>query len=119
MQFAAMVGPALGGFAYAALDDGIFLLLATLPLLAAMLMYTVKAPRTPRQSDGASPLKKAFAGLGYVRANKIVLGAISLDLFAVLLGGVDLAVADLCARHPARGARRLGVLRPQARCSAG
>ena len=33
MQFAAMIGPAIGGFAYAALDDGIFLLLASLPLL--------------------------------------------------------------------------------------
>src|SRR5262249_31126776 len=88
MQFAAMVGPAVGGFAYAALDDGIFLVLAVLPLCAATLMYTVKAPATPRQADDSSPLQKAFAGLGYVRANRIVLGAISLDLFAVLLGGV-------------------------------
>jgi len=111
MQFAAMVGPAIGGFAYAALDDGIFLLLATLPLFAAMLMYTVKAPPTPRQSDGASPLKKAFAGLSYVRANKIVLGAISLDLFAVLLGGVT-SLLPIFARdilHVGPGA--LGVLR--------
>jgi MFS family permease len=110
MQFAAMIGPALGGFAYAALDDGIFLLLASLPLLAAMLMYTVKAPRAPRQSGG-SPLKKAFAGLSYVRANRIVLGAISLDLFAVLLGGVT-SLLPIFARdilHVGPGA--LGVLR--------
>ena len=111
MQFAAMIGPALGGFAYAALDDGIFLVLASLPLCAAMLMYTVKAPRSPRQSDGGSPLKKAFAGLSYVRANKIVLSAISLDLFAVLLGGVA-SLLPIFARdilHVGPGA--LGVLR--------
>ncbi len=111
MQFAAMVGPALGGFAYAALDDGIFLVLASLPLLAAALMYTVKAPRFPRHSDRGSPLQKAFAGLSYVRANKIVLGAISLDLFAVLLGGVT-SLLPIFARDILHvGPGLLGVLR--------
>jgi MFS family permease len=111
MQFAAMVGPAIGGFAYAALDKEIFLLLAALPLIAASLMYTVEAPSAPRQGDSASPLRKAFAGLAYVRANRIVLGAISLDLFAVLLGGVT-SLLPIFARdilHVGPGA--LGVLR--------
>jgi MFS family permease len=111
MQFAAMIGPAIGGFAYAALDDGIFLVLAALPLAAAMLMYTVNAPLVPRQSSDGSPLRKAFAGLSYVRANKIVLGAISLDLFAVLLGGVA-SLLPIFARDILHvGPAALGVLR--------
>jgi len=111
MQFAAMVGPAIGGFAYAALDDAIFLLLAALPLTAATLMYTVKAPRAPRQRDDVSPLRKAFAGLAYVRANPIVLGAISLDLFAVLLGGVT-SLLPIFARDILHvGPTALGILR--------
>ena len=61
-----------------------------------------------------------FAGVRFIRNNPAILGTISLDLFAVLFGGVDGAAADLCARHsgrPARSASASCAPRPRsARC---
>ena len=51
-------------------------------------MLSLRASKPPARAERASAWSRAFAGLAYVRAKPILLGAISLDLFAVLLGGV-------------------------------
>ncbi|MDO6412886.1 MFS transporter [Sphingomonas sp. BIUV-7] len=85
-QTGAIVGPALGGYLYAAGTPVPYTVAACLFLTAfAMLMLIRPIARTSIAK--ASPIRQMIDGLHYVRRNKMVLGTISLDLFAVLLGG--------------------------------
>ena len=86
-QGGAIAGPALGGYLYAigawtpyAVAGGLF----SISLLCMILIRPV--PRAD-MGRGRNPWKQMVDGLHYVRENRLVLGAISLDLFAVLLGG--------------------------------
>ena len=109
-QTGAIVGPLLGGAAYA--------LSPSLPYEASAILYAVSLScmllirPIPRGNAGKShPLRAVVEGLAYVRANKIVLGAISLDLFAVLLGGAT-AMLPVYARDILHvGSEGLGALR--------
>ena len=111
MQFAAMVGPAIGGFVYAAIEEQIFLALVALPVSAALLILTVKAPPTTEQTASGSAWEKAIAGFRYVRHNSLILGAMSLDLFAVLLGGVTSLLPIFAQDILHVGPAELGILR--------
>lgn len=111
MQFAAMVGPAIGGFVYALIAEDIFLGLVALPATAALLILTVKAPPAVVQTDNGSAWQKAVAGFVYVRSNPIILGAMSLDLFAVLLGGVTALLPIFAQDILHVGPGELGILR--------
>lgn len=86
-QSGSIAGPALGGYLYAwapimpyAVSTGLFGL-----ALLCMLMIRPIARTTIEGSR--NPWRQMIDGLVYVRKNRLVLGAISLDLFAVLLGG--------------------------------
>ncbi len=83
-----IAGPALGGFLYAAGPEFTYAVCVGVYLAAAAIMATLGG----RRRDGAnaadgSRLSRVIEGIRFVRARPIVLGAISLDLFAVLLGG--------------------------------
>jgi len=109
-QSGAIAGPVIGGFLYAsdpAHSYGVSSLLLGVALGA---FWTVR--RIPRGNAGDShPLRAVIEGLAYVRDNKIVLGAISLDLFAVLLGGAT-AMLPVYARDVLHvGPEGLGWLR--------
>lgn len=109
-QAGAIVGPLLGGAAYAVSPS--------LPYEGSTLLYAISLGcmllirPIPRGNAGASrPLRAVIDGLAYVRENKIVLGAISLDLFAVLLGGAT-AMLPVYARDILHvGSEGLGALR--------
>lgn len=83
---ASVIGPALGGVVLLAGELWVFAAAAGLMLAAAFLMSRVP-PRPVPAAAGFSWLALT-GGLRYVWHNKIILGAISLDLVAVLLGGV-------------------------------
>ncbi|SNS39092.1 Predicted arabinose efflux permease, MFS family [Sphingomonas laterariae] len=110
-QTGAILGPAAGGYLYAhshwlpyAASGGLF-------ALAFVALLTIRpVPRT--SLDGkANPWAQMVDGLRYVRHNRLVLGAISLDLFAVLLGGAT-AMLPIFARDVlAVGPAGLGHLR--------
>jgi MFS family permease len=85
LQGAIIAGPALGGFVYVAGPLALYGLCAVLFALAASLCALIRHPAPP-PGEPAS-LDTLLAGVRYVRANRVLLGAISLDLFAVLLGG--------------------------------
>ena len=70
------------------------------------------SPRPPVEKSGkAFTLETVFAGLRYVRGTRLLLGSISLDLFAVLLGGA-VALMPVFARDVLHeGAKGLGLLR--------
>jgi MFS family permease len=87
-QAATIAGPALGGLLFAALDVKIFLLCAVLAAGGVPAVLAIVRPNGEAARPGFDPAEKsALAGLRYIWSNKIVLGAISLDLFAVLFGG--------------------------------
>lgn len=85
LQSAIIGGPALGGLLYVAGAGVVYGTSAALFVISALLCLRIRravaAPRMPLNRDNL------LAGVRYVRANKVVLGAISLDLFAVLFGG--------------------------------
>ena len=86
-QGAAIGGPALGGLLYILGPSTVYLVSAGLLLLATLAIATARTP-SHEKIVGQSGWKMTLQGLRYVRDNKIVLGAISLDLVVVLFGGV-------------------------------
>jgi MFS family permease len=95
-QAATILGPAVGGFAYAATPALPYAAMAALWVVASVANGAIRMdrPLAPKAPPGWATL---FAGVGFVRANKAILGTISLDLFAVLLGGAT-ALLPIYAR---------------------
>ncbi|WP_425396990.1 MFS transporter [Aeoliella sp.] len=86
-QTGAIVGPAIAGYAYAWAPHYAYLLSALLFGLAlGGLVLVGHVPQAPPQKD-RHPVRQILDGLLYVRGNRLVFGAITLDLFAVLLAG--------------------------------
>jgi MFS family permease len=85
-QLAVIAGPALGGLIYAVNPVAVYALCGALYLSASVVVGMIRIERVaaPREPLSFAVL---FAGFGYIRRNRTVLGAISLDLFAVILGG--------------------------------
>ena len=111
-QVANVVGPALGGVLYAAFGnpEAVYFLAAGLATLDVIVLLGVKT-RTGRMEHKAASWATVLAGVRYVWENKIVLGAVSLDLFAVLLGGA-IALMPVFAQDVLHtGAWGLGILR--------
>lgn len=86
-QGAAIGGPAVGGLLYILGPSTVYLVSAALLLFATLAIATARTPAHEKVS-GQSGWKMTLQGLRYVRDNKVVLGAISLDLVVVLFGGV-------------------------------
>jgi MFS family permease len=85
-QTAIVLGPALGGLLYVAGPATVYAVCALLFLVASVLSASLRVERKPPQRDPPT-LATLFAGIAFIRRNRALLGAISLDLFAVLLGG--------------------------------
>jgi len=109
-QVAVITGPALGGLAYAVAPGAPYAVMAVFWILAGMLNGAIKLDR-PVTAKEPPTLAAVFAGVGFVRHNPAILGTISLDLFAVLLGGAT-ALMPIYARDILHtGPWGLGVLR--------
>ncbi|HUO54332.1 MAG TPA: MFS transporter [Rhodoblastus sp.] len=111
-QAATIAGPALGGLLFAVLGLKIFLLCAALAACGAPAVLAVRRANGASARAGFDPAEKnALAGLRYIWSNKVVLGAISLDLFAVLFGGAT-ALLPIYAHDILKvGPAGLGALR--------
>ena len=109
-QGAAITGPFLGGILVAGSAAVAYGSATAMYAAAAIILLFLKADTRP--VNAVSPGIKAIReGLAYVWTNKVVLGAISLDLFAVLLGGAT-ALLPVFARDVLHvGASGFGVLR--------
>jgi MFS family permease len=110
MQLASVAGPALGGFIYAVSPGLPYVLTAVFWLLAGLLNGSIRMDRPPRSTEVPS-LSSLFAGVRFVRQNQAVLGTISLDLFAVLLGGATGLLPIFASDILHTGPWGLGVLR--------
>lgn len=88
-QVAIVVGPALGGLVYAAVGaPGVYAACGLLELLVVGMLLVLDVPAEdarPRATGAAR--ERVLGGIRFIRARRVILGAISLDLFAVLFGG--------------------------------
>jgi MFS family permease len=110
-QVATVGGPALGGLLYGIAGPfWVYALTATSLAMSALLATRIAARRLPGSSSAPS-FRTLVAGLGYVWRNKIILGAISLDLFAVLLGGAVALLPALARDTLHVGPSELGLMR--------
>ncbi|QQO18072.1 MFS transporter [Bradyrhizobium diazoefficiens] len=108
-QAATIGGPAIGGLAYALSPSAPFMLMAVLSLVASGLSGLIRVERTAAtEHEGVDGL---FAGLHFVRSNPAILGTISLDLFAVLLGGATALLPIYAKDILQAGPWALGVMR--------
>jgi len=109
-QFATIIGPALGGLLYAFGATVPYTVCAALFLTSVMLLVFM---RIESSASTRTPISLAafFAGVSYIARNPIVLGVISLDLFAVLLGGTTALLPIFADEIFNVGPEGLGLLR--------
>lgn len=109
-QLAVIAGPAVGGFIYAVNPVLVYAFCCLLYFTAGLLVSLMRIERGPSVREPIS-FAVLFAGFHYIRHSPIILGAISLDLFAVILGGAT-ALLPVFARDVFdEGPWALGLLR--------
>ncbi len=110
-QSATIVGPAIGGLIFAARAELVYVVAATLFVVALCCILAVNERTEERLLEAAPSREALFAGARFVRRTPVLFGAISLDLFAVLFGGA-MALLPLFARDILdTGPVGLGILR--------
>src|SRR5262249_8143240 len=109
-QIATITGPAIGGFAYAIATGLPYAIMLGCWLLGILFTGAIALTQSAPSGDPATA-DDVFAGVKFIRSNPAILGTISLDLFAVLFGGV-VALLPIYARDILEaGPFGLGVLR--------
>ena len=111
-QAGTILGPSFGGIVYAAFHgpSAVYVIAAVTAVGATISSFRIK-PEVKARPREPMTLKTVFAGLHYIWNKKLILGAISLDLFAVLLGGA-VALLPVYAREILHtGPWGLGLLR--------
>lgn len=111
-QVAIIGGPALGGAVYLAGPAAAYGLCTALSLVAAIAAASIARPLSAQtDTTHQSAFERFTAGIVYVRTRPIILGAISLDLFAVLLGGATALLPVYAHSILHTGPAGLGALR--------
>lgn len=111
-QAATILGPSFGGILYAAFrgPSAVYAISMIIAIAATLSTFRIKPEAKARPREPMT-FKTVFAGLHYIWSRKLILGAISLDLFAVLLGGA-VALLPVYAREILHtGPWGLGLLR--------
>ncbi|WP_208249514.1 MFS transporter [Rhizobium sp. T1470] len=109
-QLAAITGPVLGGLLYGVSPHTAYTVAVIFAALGAALLYMI--PKPPQKTTGeAKSWDMILGGFRFIRAEKVVLGAISLDLFAVLLGGATALMPIFARDILTLGPWGLGLLR--------
>ena len=109
-HIATIGGPALGGALYVLSPEVVYASVSVTLMLSVLLMFLVRLPVMPR-SDEPANWQTLMEGLRFVRSRPIVLGAIYLDLFAVLFGGAVALLPAYAADILHVGPEGLGLLR--------
>lgn len=110
-QIATVVGPAMGGVLYLAGPRIVYASVLVLALISTVLMLRVRGGARSTTHREPATLQTLLSGLRFVRSKPIVLGAISLDLFAVLFGGATALLPIFASDILRVGPGGLGLLR--------
>ena len=109
-QTAQIVGPALGGVLYAAGPGAAYFTAGAMALLSGVLAAAVRVVRTARPREPVT-LESVFSGVVFIQSRRVLLGTMSLDLFAVLLGGATALLPVYARDILGVGPVGLGLLR--------
>ena len=111
-QLATILGPVAGGLIYALFRGpfAVYVAAAVITVIAVGLLLTMQVSLKVRASVEATS-SSVFEGFRYIWREKLILGAISLDLFAVLLGGAVALLPVYAKEILATGPWGLGILR--------
>jgi MFS family permease len=111
-QFATILGPAMGGLLYAFFrgPSAVYATAVAASVIAMLTTTRIQLQSPPRPRERFS-VKTVFAGFHYIWNHKLVLGSISLDLFAVLLGGAVALLPVYAKEILVTGPWGLGLLR--------
>lgn len=110
-QIATIAGPAAGGLLYLLGPVTVYASVALLLFIAMLLLLGLERGGSAARSATAFDLETLLSGLRFVKSRRTVLGAISLDLFAVLFGGATALLPVYAADVLQVGPGGLGVLR--------
>jgi MFS family permease len=111
MQAAIILGPAVGGFLYVAGPTAVYAAGTALFVAVVLMLGLVRARQAVHAASENPEDNSVFAGLRFIRSKPVVFGAISLDLFAVLLGGATAMLPVIAKDLLHTGPEGLGVLR--------
>lgn len=109
-QFAVIVGPCVGGILYSFSSTLVYFLSGCMLLFSSVLISKIIVKEREIVTEQKN-LKTLFAGITFIKAKSIILGAISLDLFAVLFGGATALLPIYASSILMIGSFGLGVLR--------
>jgi MFS family permease len=109
-QTAQIVGPALGGLLYALGPGAAYATAAAMCLLAGALGAAIRLTRRPRPREPLT-VESVFSGAAFILSRRVLLGSMSLDLFAVLLGGATALLPVFAKDILGVGPVGLGLLR--------
>ena len=109
-QVATIIGPAIGGVLLAYSIPLVYVLCAALYFTAAVLSAVIKAERGAVSREPVT-FSTFFAGIGFIRKREVILGSLTLDLFAVVLGGANAMLPIYAKDIFATGPEGLGLLR--------
>jgi MFS family permease len=110
-QVAVISGPVLGGFLYLAGPKMVYGIVSGLLFAAVILMALTHSLARQQGAREPATLRSLFEGLHFVRSRPAVLGAMSLDLFAVLFGGATALLPALARDVLHAGPTTLGFMR--------
>lgn len=110
-QVGTVVGPAVGGFLFARHPALPYFISAGLVLGAGLLISSIRPVRAVHEGPPRHPLKQIADGFIFVRHQRFLLGCITLDLFAVLLGGATAMLPVFARDILAVGPEGLGLMR--------
>ena len=111
-HIAAITGPAIGGLVYGFFGvRNAYLTVLFFLLLALLLLSFVKNRPVPPMNEEETLLQRLSSGLKFVFKNQVLLGAMSLDMFAVLFGGAIAMLPVFAAEVLLVGPQGLGFLR--------
>lgn len=110
-QAGTVIGPAVGGLLFAWAAPLPYAVSFVLLLCSALLMLGIRPVRPPRDEQQIHPVRRMIEGLQFTVRQRFLLGCITLDLFAVLLGGAT-ALLPVYARDILHaGPEGLGIMR--------
>ncbi|WP_049733427.1 MFS transporter [Rhizobium ecuadorense] len=109
-QLAAITGPVIGGLLYGVSATTAYMVAVIFSVLGAALLYMIPKPEQKTTGEAKS-WAMILGGFSFIRAERVVLGAISLDLFAVLLGGATALMPIFARDILTLGPWGLGLLR--------
>ncbi len=111
MQTALIIGPSVGGLLYGLDAVAPFVMASVLFAVASFNVISIRMARRAPVARAPVTLSSVFAGVAFIRSRPIMLGTISLDLFAVLLGGATALLPIFAHDILKAGPWGLGLLR--------